>query len=168
MRMLGPTIVMVVIAVILLTIGYLRGHNEHLGGLQSAGTMMLQILPLLVAALVVAGMVQALVPQAFLAKWIGESSGLRGILIGSLAGGLTPGGPFVCLPLAAGLVRSGAGIGTTVAFLTGWSLWAVNRIPMEVGIIGWRLSVARLVSVLLFPPLAGLIAYWFFDRGGGV
>jgi hypothetical protein len=50
-----------------------------------------------------------------------------------------------------------------VAFLTGWSLWAVARIPMEVGILGWKLTLARVASTLVFPPIAGLIASVLFD-----
>jgi hypothetical protein len=56
-------------------------------------------------------------------------------------------------------------MGTMVAFLTGWSLWAVSRLPMEVGILGWRLTIIRLASTLLFPPLAGLIAQTLFQVG---
>lgn len=51
-----------------------------------------------------------------------------------------------------------------VAFLTGWSLWAVARIPMEIGILGWRLTLARVASTFIFPPIAGLIANAFFGR----
>jgi len=62
------------------------------------------------------------------------------------------------MPIAAGLLRAGASIGTMVAFLTGWSLWAFSRIPLEVGIMGWKFTFIRLVSALLLPPAAGLIA----------
>ena len=50
-----------------------------------------------------------------------------------------------------------------VAFLTGWSLWAVGRIPMEVGIMGWKFTVIRLASTLIFPPIAGLLAQYLFS-----
>ena len=46
----------------------------------------------------------------------------------------------------------------TVAFLTGWSLWALGRLPMEVGILGWKFTLVRLASTFVFPPLAGLMA----------
>jgi uncharacterized membrane protein YraQ (UPF0718 family) len=117
---------------------------------------------LLVFALIVAGMVQVLLPQELISKWIGAESGIRGILIGTVAGALAPGGPYVSLPVAAGLLRSGAGVGTMVAFLTGWSLWAVSRLPMEVGILGWKFTLIRLASTFFFPPIAGLIAHLFF------
>jgi uncharacterized membrane protein YraQ (UPF0718 family) len=162
-NMLIPTVVMGVLAIALLVIGYSKGGGEHIAGLKVGLNMTWQIIPLLVFAFVVAGMVQVLVPQELLNKWIGAESGFRGIVIGSIAGGLSPGGPYVSLPIAGGLLQAGAGVGTMVAYLTGWSLYAVGRLPMEVGILGWKLTVARLISTLIFPPLAGLIANAFFS-----
>ena len=137
--MLIATVIMGLLAIILVSIGYYRGGGEHVLGLKSAMNMTVQILPLVIFAFIVAGMIQILVPHEFLSKWVGKESGIRGILIGTVAGSLTPGGPYVSLPIAAGLLRSGASIGTMVAFLTGWSLWAVARLPIEVGIMGWKL-----------------------------
>ena len=118
-----PTIVMGVLAIVLILVGYYKGQGEHIEGLKSGMNMILGILPLLVFAFIIAGMTQVLFPQELLLNWIGKDSGFRGILIGTIAGGLAPGGPYVSLPIAAGLLRTGAGVGTMVAFLTGWSLW---------------------------------------------
>ncbi|MEE9609954.1 MAG: permease [Desulfatiglandales bacterium] len=160
--MFVPTVIMGVIAVLLLFLGFYKGQGQHISGMQSALGMIIEILPLLIFALIIAGMVQVLLPEEIVAKWVGVESGLRGIFIGSVAGGLCPGGPFVSLPIAAGLFRSGASIGTMVAFVTGWSIWAVIRLPMEVGILGWKLTLIRIVSTFFFPPLAGIIAQIFF------
>jgi len=150
------------LAIALLLIGYYRGQGQHIVGVKSALNMTVEILPLLVFAFVVAGMVQVLLPRELLSKWVGVESGMRGIIIGAVAGGLSPGGPFVNLPLAAALLRSGASVGTMVAFLTGWSLWAVSRLPMEVGILGWKFTLIRIASTCFFPPIAGLVAQSFF------
>lgn len=162
--MLVPTIIMGILASVLVYIGYTRGENEHLVGLKSALSMTFEILPLLIFAFIVAGMVQILLPQELLSKWVGEESGIKGILLGSIFGGLAPGGPYVSLPIVAGLLKTGASVGTMVAFLTGWSLWAIGRLPMEVGILGWKFTLIRLASILIFPPIAGLIAQYFFSN----
>jgi len=148
-------------AIVLLLIGYQKGQGQHITGMKLALNMTYQMLPLLVFALIVAGMVQVLLPRELLSKWVGAESGIRGILIGTVAGGLSPGGPYVNLPI----LRSGANVGTMVAFLTGWSLWAVSRLPMEVGILGWKFTLIRIASTFFFPPIAGLLAQTFF---GGV
>lgn len=161
--MLVATVIMGLLAIILVSVGYYKGGGEHVLGLKSAMSMTIQILPLVIFAFIVAGMIQVLVPHEFLSKWIGKGSGIRGILIGTVAGSLVTGGPYVSLPIAAGLLRSGASIGTMVAFLTGWSLWAVGRLPIEVGIMGWKFTLIRLVSTFFFPPIAGLIANRLFS-----
>ena len=161
--MLIPTIIMGVIAVALLYIAYQRGSGEHVVGLKSAGNLLVQILPLLIFAFIVAGMIRVLIPQELISKWVGAESGFRGILIGSVLGGIMPGGPYVSMPIIAGLLRTGAGIGTMVALITSWSLIAIARLPMEVGILGWKFSLIRLACVFFFPPIAGLIASKLFS-----
>jgi uncharacterized membrane protein YraQ (UPF0718 family) len=163
-QMLIPTIIMGVIALALLIITYQKGGGEHILGLKSAGNMLLEIAPLLIFAFIIAGMVQYLVPTEMISKWVGTESGFRGILIGTVIGGFMPGGPYVSLPIAAGLLRLGANVGTMVALLTGWSLWAFTRLPIEVGILGWQFTLIRLACTFIFPPIAGLIANTFFSH----
>jgi len=160
--MVIATAIMGLLAVLLVFIGYYRGEGEHILGLKSAMNMTIQILPIVILAFIVAGMVQILVPQELLSRWVGKESGMRGILIGTLAGALAPGNPYVNLPIAAGLLRSGASVGAMVAFLTGWSLWSFARLPLEVGIMGWKFTLVRLTSTFFFPPIAGLIANRLF------
>lgn len=159
--MLIPTLIMGALALILLFVGYQKG-GLHISGLKTAGNLFISIIPLLFFAFIVAGMVQVLLPSEVIAKWMGEESGIRGILIGTAAGGLIPGGPFVSMPIAAGLMGAGAGVGTIVAYLTGWSLLQFARIPIEVGILGWKLALIRISCTFFFPPIAGLIASFLF------
>jgi uncharacterized membrane protein YraQ (UPF0718 family) len=163
--MIIPTIIMAVIAVVLTILAATQGKGAHVTGLKSAGKMVLEILPLIIFAFIIAGMIQVLLPRDLLSRWVGQESGMRGILIGTLAGGITPGGPYVSLPVVAGLLNAGASAGTMVAFLTSWSLWAVSRLPMEFGILGWRFTLLRLTVTFFFPPIAGIlaqrIAFWF-------
>ncbi|UCE97293.1 MAG: permease [Dehalococcoidia bacterium] len=162
--MLIPTIIMGVIAIIFLIIAYQKGGGEHILGLKAAGNILIQILPLLIFAFIIAGTIQYIIPNDLISEWVGAESGLRGIFIGSAAGGLTPGGPIIAMPIAAGLLQSGASIGTMVAFMTGWSLWAFTRLPIEIGLMGWRFTAIRLVCTFIFPLLAGIIANFFFSK----
>ena len=160
--MLIATLLMGVLAVFFVSLGYFRGDGQHVRGLQSSAVMLSETLPLLIFAFITAGMIQVLLPQELIARWVGAESGFRGILLGTVAGGLTPGGPYVSLPIVAGLLKSGASMGTLVAFMTGWSLWAVGRLPMEVGILGWKVTLVRLACTFFFPPIAGWLAEALF------
>ena len=163
-NMLIPTIIMGAIAIALVVLGIFRKQGQHITGLKAALDMTIQVLPLLIFAFIIAGMVQVLVPNELISRWIGQESGLRGIFIGTVAGGVMPGGPYVSLPIAGGLLKSGASIGTMVAFITGWSLWAIGRLPMEIGILGWKVTLIRLACTFFFPPIAGLLANLVFSR----
>jgi uncharacterized membrane protein YraQ (UPF0718 family) len=162
-KVLIPTIMMGSIALVLLYIGHRNGRGQEVEGLKLAFSMIVNILPLLALVFIVAGMAQTMLPHEKVVKLVGNESGLRGILLGAMAGGFTPGGPFVTMPLVAGFLGAGASVGTMVSFMTAWSLWAVMRLPMEMGILGWKFTVARLASTFIFPPIAGLIAQTFFS-----
>jgi uncharacterized membrane protein YraQ (UPF0718 family) len=162
--MLIPTVIMGVIAAVLLYIGYQRGGGEHILGLKSAGTLLWQIIPLLIFAFIVGGMIQILVPNEIVSRWVGAESGFRGLLIGSAIGGFMPGGPYVSMPIVAGLLRTGASIGTMVSLMTAWSLIAIARLPIEVGILGWKFALIPLACVFFFPPIAGFIANRLFSN----
>jgi len=60
--MLIATAVMAVLATALLLIGYFKGGDQHVTGLKSGALMVVQILPLLIFAFIIAGMVQVLLP----------------------------------------------------------------------------------------------------------
>jgi len=161
--MLIPTIVMGVLAIALIIIAYNQGGDAHIAGLKFGGNMLLQMIPLLIFALIVAGMIQVLLPRELISRWVGAESGLRGLLIGTALGGITPGGPYVTMPIAAGLLRAGASLGTMVAFMTSWSLVAVSRLPLEIGVMGWKFALIRLACTFFFPPIAGFIADRLFS-----
>ncbi len=154
--MLVPTLVLALLSLVAFFFAYQKG--EHMKGLMMARNLTIQVLPLLIFAFILAGMLQVMIPEELIAKWIGEESGLKGIVIGAIAGGFLPGGPYVTLPVVAGLAKVGASIPVLVAVITGWSLIGVSRLPMELGILGPKLTLIRLASVIIFAPLAGIVA----------
>lgn len=154
--MLITTIIMAILSIIAFYFAYRSG--KHIEGLVISKNLLLQVTPLLVFAFILAGMAQVLIPAELIAKWIGEESGFKGIVIGSIVGGFLPGGPYVTLPIVVGLAKIGASVPVLVATITGWSLIGVARLPMEFGILGPRLTLIRLASTFMLAPLAGLIS----------
>ena len=162
--MLISTVVMAVIAAVVLGLAYHRGDGTHLQGLRDGGSMLVQLAPLLIFAFIIAGTLPLIIPRELIAQWIGAESGVKGIFIGSVVGGLLPGGPAVSLPILAGFLHVGAGVGTLVAMITGWSLLAFTRLPLEVGIMGWKFTLIRLACTFLLAPIAGIIAQRLFSH----
>jgi uncharacterized membrane protein YraQ (UPF0718 family) len=151
-------------AAVLSLVLYRRDPALFFAGWKSGFKLLIKIFPILVLAFGISGLVQVMVPKESIAKWLGKESGWKGIWLGCLAGAITPGGPYTSFPIVAALYQAGAGLGTLVAYVTAWSLWAVARLPIESALISPKFMVFRLLSSLLFPPLAGGIAMVFFSK----
>jgi len=163
-QILIPTIIVGVIAIVLIIIACVKGGNLHIEGLKAGGSLFIEVLPLLIFAFIIAGTLPLLIPTDIISSWLGADSGIRGVFVGSAIGGFMPGGPFSAMPIAAGFLQLGAGIGTMVAFMTSWSLWAITRLPLEIGLLGWRFTVIRLACTFIFPIIAGLLANLLFSK----
>jgi uncharacterized membrane protein YraQ (UPF0718 family) len=115
------------------------------------------VLPNVALGFALAGLITVLVPSEVIGRLIGESSGLTGIAIASVAGMLTPGGPFLQFPLIAALAKGGAGVGPLAAYLTAWSLLSANRaIVWELPLLGGSFTAARWAVSITLPILVGL------------
>jgi uncharacterized membrane protein YraQ (UPF0718 family) len=156
----GTLLAMLGLLALLAVAAYLRGGGELLRqGLGSGGGLLARYALLIGVSFLAAGLAQALMPPDWVGQALGRGSGLRGIVIGAAAGVITPAGPFISMPLAAVMLRSGAGAGPVVAFVTGWALLALHRfVAWEVPILGWRFACLRYSVCLALPIVAGLIA----------
>lgn len=140
-------------------VAYVRGGFPLIGqALKRGATESWALVPLLLVVFVLTGFVQELLPRELVAKWLSDEAGARGLGVAWLAGALTPGGGPIGLPLAAALLKSGAGLGVVVTYVTSMSLLSFVRIPMELGIYGTKVTVIRVLSTVILPPIAGLIA----------
>ncbi len=109
-----------------------------------------------------AGLAETLLPREWVAAALGENSGWKGLFLASAAGAITPAGPFISMPLAAGMLRSGAAPAAVVTFLAAWSLLAVHRlIAWEIPILGASFALTRWALCLLLPVLVGAAARFF-------
>ncbi|MBS3754904.1 MAG: permease [Desulfobacterales bacterium] len=160
--MITAFIILLILAVIASTYAYRRGDGSLAGGFAIARKTLIGIAPLLLVAFIMAGFIQVVIPSELMQSWLGQESGLKGIFIGSIGGALLPGGPYIAFPIIASIFQAGAGMGTAVAFVTGWAMWGIANIPFELAMIGYRFMFLRLVLVLIIPPAAGFMANIFF------
>ena len=134
------------------------GWELVLAGFMGGVTTLLLVAPLLLCAFLIAGLIQVLLTEEKVTYWLGEGSGWRGIFLACISGALMPGGPYVYYPIAATLLRAGASLGVLVAFVSAKSVWPVVRLPLEFALLGPRLTVARILTTFLVPPLLGFLS----------
>ena len=135
------------------------GPQAFAAALDDDLAMVARILPRIVLALAVAGLVWVMLPRERLMRLIGGESGLRGLLIATAAGVVTPGGPASAYPFLAVLAGSGADRGALVAYIVSWSMLGMQRILVwDVPFMGADFSLLRFTVSLPLPVLAGLLA----------
>jgi len=152
--------IVLALCALLALLAYARGGAPLVQqGLAGGGRMILRFALLIAISFLAAGLAEALLPQAWMRESFGETAGLRGLLLATGLGMLTPAGPFVAIPIAAVMVRNGAATGPVIAYVTAWSLLALHRfVAWEIPILGWRLAALRYGVSLAIPVLAGLAA----------
>jgi uncharacterized membrane protein YraQ (UPF0718 family) len=135
------------------------GNAALLEALLQAGTLLLTITPLILAALLLGGYVQAVLPHDRVAQWLGPESGMRGYAIALLGGVVTPAGPFAVFPILMGLRQAGAGFAVCVVYLTAWATLGLQRMLVwEIPFLGVDFVGLRVLASLPLPILAGLLA----------
>ena len=158
-----------ILALIMGGIAFFRPGRLHVQGAKIAGENLITMIPRIVMAIMISGFFSVIVPTDLVANWLGRDSGMKGILIGFVAGGLTPGGPIICFPIIAIIFKAGAGIAPLIAFLTSWSLFALHRLfAFEIPMMGPRFSLIRVFSSVLLPFIAAVSALlldYFFVGG---
>lgn len=167
--MRGPldpsTLVLAGLALLLAGVAYVKDPGLPLVGARNGVMMLKFILPRLVPALILAGLMQVLVPEEVVSRYFGRQSGFRALLIATVAGMFTPGGPMVSVPFMVALAHSGAALPPLVAYMTAWSLFGMQRIiAWEAPLMGWRFVIVRVVPSLAFPVLAGWLVATFYHE----
>ncbi|HET7876477.1 MAG TPA: permease [Methylomirabilota bacterium] len=158
-------LVLIVAAAVFAAIAYWKDPGLPWLGAKTGLSMIWFILPRLIPALILAGMIQVVIPQETVARYFGRESGLGAILVASLAGVLTPGGPMVSVPLLVVLANSGVALGPLVAYMTSWSLFGVQRIiAWEAPLMGWHFVVVRVIPSLAFPIIAGWLVKLYYHE----
>jgi len=165
MRVDASTFVLAGVAVLLAVIAYVKDPGLPIVGVRTGVRMLAFILPRLLPAIVIAGLMQVLIPEQLVARHFGHTAGLRSLLVATFAGMLTPGGPMVSVPFMVALAHSGASLGPLVAYMTSWSLFGMQRIiAWEAPLMGWRFVTVRVVTSLAFPVLAGWLVATFYSE----
>ncbi|HZP39801.1 MAG TPA: permease [Methylomirabilota bacterium] len=158
-------VILSALALLFAFVAYLRDPSLPALGARNGLALLWFIIPRLVPALILAGMLQVVIPQETVARYFGNQSGLSAIFMASAAGVITPGGPMVSVPLLVVLANSGMALGPLVAYMTAWSLFGMQRIiAWEAPLMGWRFVAVRTASSLVFPILAGWLVKVYFHE----
>jgi len=135
----------------------LKDRTKTGQSMQMAGKSLLKLLPLLVAVFGLVGLFQEFLPPDLVSQWLGESSGVVGLLIGASAGAIAIGPPLAAYPLAGSLLAAGAWPPAIAAFIVSWISVGIITLPFEAQTFGSRFALLRNGVSFFTAMLCGLL-----------
>jgi len=161
----ASSVLLIAVAVVLTAIAYFKDPGLPWIGARNGFALIWFVLPRLIAAMLLTGMLQVLIPQELMSRHFGREAGLKALVIATAAGVATPGGPMVSVPLMVALAHSGVSVAVQVTYITSWSLFGIHRIlAWEGPLMGWHFVLIRSVASLAFPLLAGWLVKLFYQE----
>lgn len=163
-RRVDPTLVILVSLVVLAALlGFVKDSTLPFRGLMASVKLARGVWVELLLGFILAGLLEVLLPQPVLSRWLGAERLGQGIVVGWAAGLVIPGGPYLFFPVAANLFRSGAAPGPLIALLTAKTLVSpIRMLTYEAPLLGWPLTLARFIPGVLLPPVMGVLGQWLF------
>ncbi len=115
-----------------------------------------QMMMILPAVMVMIGLFSVWVSGEVVAKYLGKSSGVKGIFLAILLGTLPTGPLYVAFPMVAALLKKGASISNVIVFLSAWACIKLPQEMMELQFLGWKSMILRLVLTVVFVSIMGV------------
>ena len=151
------TLVVNGIAVVSLLIAFAVSGEKTVKSLKIAARSFVKILPTVSAIILVIGLIQGFIPPNLISKFLGEQSGIGGVLLIGLMGAVMHIPAIISFPLAASLLENGASVTAVATFITTLTMVGVVTFPLEAKILGKKLAILRNGLSFVIAMIIGLI-----------
>lgn len=140
-----------------LAISFIKDREKTKLALKKAWKSFENILPQFLSILVIIGLAFAILTPETITLLLGSRSGVWGVLAAAIIGSITLIPGFVAFPLAAALLKNGAGYMQIAAFVSTLMMVGIVTLPIEFKTFGKRATVIRNVAAFLFSLIAALV-----------
>ena len=151
------TYILYALAIVGLLISFLKDRKKTKAALMKAWKSFENILPQILTIFLIIGFALAIFPPETIRKLLGAESGFLGILAAALIGSITLMPGFVAFPLAAALLKSGAGYMQLAAFVSTLMMVGVITIPIERKTFGLKATITRNASAFVFSFVVAVV-----------
>ncbi len=140
-----------------LAVSFFKDRKKTKAALLKAWKAFENILPQLLIILVIIGLTLSILSPETISKLLGTESGVLGVLGAALIGSITLIPGFVAFPLAAALLKSGAGYMQIAAFVSTLMMVGIVTMPLEIKTFGKRVTIIRNISAFVFSLIAAVV-----------
>lgn len=135
------SVIMIFVLVAMNIIMPTRGQVATSMTIKNVGEMIKIVPPIFVLL----GLMDVWVPREKMIRYMGDGSGIVGILIAFLLGSAAAGPLYAAFPVAGVLLKKGARFSNILVFIGAWSTTKIPLLLMEVQSLGWKFTVVRLI-----------------------
>jgi len=144
------TIILYCAAIAGLGVSLFRSRDKTKLALKKAWKSFENILPQFLAVLLIIGMLLSVLNKDTISKLLGAESGTLGMAIAAVIGSITLIPGFVAFPLAASLLKAGAGYSQITMFVTTLMMVGVVTLPVETKYFGRKVAIQRNLFALVY------------------
>lgn len=140
--------------ILLTIISFCKDKKKTKMALKKAWKAFENILPEFLSILILMGIVLAALNPDIVSKTLGKQSGWLGVLLAAAVGSITLIPGFIAFPMAAMVLKNGAGLMQIGAFVSTLMMVGVVTLPLEIKYFGrklafWRNGLAFVFSFLV-------------------
>jgi uncharacterized membrane protein YraQ (UPF0718 family) len=151
------TYILYALAIIGLAISFFRDRKKTKMALLKAWKAFENILPQILTIFLIIGFALAIFPPETIQMLLGSDSGFIGVLAAAVIGSITLMPGFMAFPLAAALLKNGAGYMQLAAFVSTLMMVGVITIPIERKTFGLRATLTRNGAAFVFSFLVAVV-----------
>ena len=140
-----------------LAISFFKDRNKTKMALKKAWKSFENILPQFLSILIIIGLALAILSPETISVLLGTRSGIGGVLGAAIIGSITLIPGFVAFPLAAALLKNGAGYMQIAAFVSTLMMVGIVTLPLEIKIFGRRAAMTRNIAAFVFSLIAAIV-----------
>lgn len=144
------------ITILFTVISFYKDRKKTKMALKKAWKAFENILPEFLSIIILIGIVLALLNPDIVSEIIGKQSGWPGVLLAAVVGSITLMPGFVAFPMAAMILKNGAGLMQIGAFISTLMMVGVVTLPVEIKYFGRKLALWRNGLAFVF---SFLVAY---------
>lgn len=123
----------------------------------------LELIMILPAVMIIIGLFSVWIPKEMVVKYMGKTSGIKGIFV-AIALGMLPTGPlYIAFPMAIALLKKGAKISNIVIFISAWACIKLPQELVEIQFLGIEFTLLRLALTIIFVVIMGIIIEKIID-----
>ncbi|SHO53550.1 hypothetical protein [Anaerocolumna xylanovorans] len=151
------TIILYIIIALTLLVSFFKSKEKTCQALKYAFTSLIELLPKLIGLFLIITILLSYLNTEFVSKILGENSGVLGVFIACLLGSIVIIPTMIAYPMAAELLKMGAGYAQVTVFITTITMVGLLTLPMEIEFFRKNIAIKRNVLAIFFAILSSAV-----------